>query len=324
MSAREVMEEHRRRFVEALRVRGQSASTIRLRRDSLAVLFRFMALQGMDDVREVTRETARAYLLWLSRQSYTAWTVHVHWQGVRLFFAWLEKTDVILLNPCAGVAAPKTGEHLPRGILSKKQALAILDQPDTQTPKGIRDKAILEMFYASGVRCEEMAGLTIHDVDCQNGFVRVNNGKGGKDRVVPIGRKAADYVREYLQKVRRVWSDTPALKDERALWLSAIRPHGPITTQAIAVMTGGYLRAAGVKQGRAHLWRHTCATHLVASGANIACVQRLLGHRSIETTQRYSHISIPEVKETFVKKHPRQRKGKTQKAPNAAAIRKRR
>ena len=152
-----------------------------------------------------------------------------------------------------------------------------------------------------------MARLTIHDVDCRNGFVRVNKGKFAKDRMVPLGRKASDYVREYLQKVRAQWSKTN--RDERALWLSSKQPNGPLKSQAIAVMVKQYGRQAGLeKTVTPHVWRHSCATHLVADGANIAYVQRLLGHRSLRTTQIYTRTTIAEIKATHAHAHPQARR----------------
>jgi integrase/recombinase XerD len=122
--------------------------------------------------------------------------------------------------------------------------------------------------------------------------------------VVPLGRKACDYVREYLQKVRSEWSKTN--RDERALWLSYRDPHGPLTNQTIAVMVKQYGRKAGLaKRVTPHVWRHTCATHLVADGANIAYVQRLLGHRSLRTTQIYTRATIADIKAMHAKSHPR-------------------
>jgi site-specific recombinase XerD len=230
--------------------------------------------------------------------------VQVHLQALRRFFEHLETTDVILVNPCAGITLPKLASRLPKVVLTQGEARALLDAPDTQTEIGIRDKAVLEMFYSTGIRLAEMARLTIHDADYKNGFVRVTKGKGGKDRVVPLGRKACDYVREYLQKVRAEWSKTN--RDERALWLSSKRPHGPLKSQAIEVMVKQYGREAGIaKPVTPHVWRHTCATHLVTDGANIAYVQRLLGHRSLRTTQIYTRTTIAEIKATHAKAHPR-------------------
>jgi integrase/recombinase XerD len=299
-------------FLESLRVRGQAPATLKARSESLSTFFLWMAGAGIEDVREVTREHIRAYQVWMASQSWSTQTLHVRLISLRRFFEHLETTDAVLLNPCVGLILPKLEDRLPRGVLSQAEACRMLDAPDTQTKKGIRDKAIMELFYSTGIRGEEMASLTIHDVDTRSGFVRVTRGKFAKDRVVPMGKKASDYVAEYLSKVRRVWSQqseaAPELIDERTLWLSSRSPHGPLKKQAIAVMVKEYKKLAGVdRPGRTHLWRHTCATHMVQGGANIAYVQRLLGHRSLDTTQIYMRITIPDVKAVVTKIHPRAR-----------------
>jgi integrase/recombinase XerD len=304
MSATDSLETQRANFLEALKVRRFSPATIKTRHSSLTVFFGYVTSQGMADVRDVSRQTVRDYQLWLQGRGLAVATVQVHLQTLRRFFEHLESTDVILVNPCAGITLPKLASRLPKTVLTQGEARALLDAPDTQTKTGIRDKAVLEMFYSTGIRLAEMTRLTIHDADYKNGFVRVTKGKGGKDRVVPLGRKACDYVREYLQKVRSEWSK--ASRDERALWLSSKQPHGPLTSQTIAVMVKRYGREAGLaKRVTPHVWRHTCATHLVADGANIAYVQRLLGHRSLRTTQIYTRTTIAEIKATHAKAHPR-------------------
>ncbi|MBI2318590.1 MAG: tyrosine-type recombinase/integrase, partial [Betaproteobacteria bacterium] len=277
----ESLENHRRAFLEALRVRNFSPATLRSRGQSLDAFFRFLSSlpptsggRGLDDVREVSAETIHDYQLFLSRQPWTTHTVHAKLMALRQFFRHLEKTDAVLVNPCSKMVLPRLGERLPRNVLTPAEARRILDQPDTQTRKGIRDKAILEVFYSTGIRLEEMSRLTTHDVDTRNGFLRVNQGKFAKDRVVPLGRKASDYVREYLQKVRSEWSKEK--KDERALWLSSIQPYAPLKKQLIGVMVRQYGQAAlglpaARQAGRSvspHVWRHTCATHLVAGGSN--------------------------------------------------------
>lgn len=304
------LEAHRFAFLECLRVRGQSPATLKARSQSLSTFFLWMAGEGIKDVREITREHIRTYQLWLINRppgsGFTTHTVHMKLISLRRFFEHLEATDAVLINPCVGLILPKFEDRLPRGVLSQAEARRVLDTPDTQTKKGIRDKAILELFYSTGIRGEEMAGLTLHDVDCKNGFVRVTKGKFAKDRVVPMGTKASDYVAEYLRKVRLPWSQHQ--KDERSLWLASIWPHGPLKKQAIAAMAGDYKILAGVERpGRTHLWRHTCATHMVQGGANLAYVQRLLGHRSLETTAIYTRVSAAEVADTIRRKHPRRR-----------------
>ena len=211
-------------YLEALKVRRYSASTLRLHARSLAMFEQFLAGRGLDDERG--RHPANHPRL--SNGDHALHPLHrasVRLISLRRFFEHLEITDAILVNPCVGLKLPHLPQKLPKAVLTPGEARAVLDAPDTQTRTGIRDKAILEMFYSTGIRSGEMASLTVHDVDYRHGFVRVHKGKGGKDRVAPMGKKACDYVREYLQKVRSVW--TKKNRDERDLWISAIEPHGP-------------------------------------------------------------------------------------------------
>ena len=203
-------------FVEAMKVRRFSKATLASYQGSLAVFFGYLRNAGIDDAREVSRQTIADYQLWLAGKPYTDWTRVSRLQAVRRFFEHLEKTDVLLVNPCAGMLLPKIEKRLPRNVLTPEEAKALLNVPNTQTQIGIRDKAILEVFYSTGIRLEEMARLTVHDVDHRNGFVRVNKGKFAKDRVVPLGRKACDYVREYLDQVRLEWARAAAKSRPRA------------------------------------------------------------------------------------------------------------
>ncbi len=305
----DALEALRASFLESLRIRGQAKATVQSRNDSLSTFFLWLAEAGIGDVREVSGEHLRQYQLWLLHRprKLATYTLHAKLISLRRFFEYLEITDQILVNPCAGIVLPRLEKRLPKAVLTEVEAKRLLDAPDTQTRKGIRDKAIMELFYSTGIRCEEMAGLTIHDVDCRNGFVRVTKGKFAKDRVVPMGRTAGDYVAEYLSKVRLPWSQHQ--KDERALWLTNYFPHQPMKKQAIAVMVKGYKKLTGIRcPGMTHFWRHTCATHMVQAGANIAYVQRLLGHRNLDTTQIYTRVAIPDVK-AAAKRHPRARAG---------------
>jgi integrase/recombinase XerD len=245
----------------------------------------------------------RAYAAWLQKRGGTVATQHVRLLALRRFFEHLLGVDAVLVNPCAGFMLPTLPDRLPRNVLTRAQAKRVLETPDTATKGGLRDRAILELFYSTGLRLGEVARLTVHDIDVRTGFVRVHGGKGAKDRVVPLGRKAADYLSEYLRVARAEWARDK--REERTLWLSANRPHGPVTAQAISVLLKNYLRGCGIKAGRAHVWRHSCATHLVAAGANIAYVQRLLGHRRLETTQVYTRVTPNEARASHRRAHPR-------------------
>jgi integrase/recombinase XerD len=291
-------EQHRAAFLEALRVRNYSASSIESYRLALESFLRFAASRGLRQVQDVTAETVRAYHLDLQGRGLAVASRVAYLKTARRFFDHLEKTDVILINPCAGIPLPKLERRLPQ-CLTREQARKLIDTPDTATPKGIRDRAILELFYSTGIRLAEMAALKLHDLDCRGGLMRVIQGKGRKDRIVPVGRKAVESVQRYLVE-RRKW-----IKGEQeALWLGAFEPHGPIYLQTVQAMVRQYGRLAGIRV-TPHLWRHTCATHLVSNGANIAYVQQLLGHASLNSTQIYTRVAIPELQATHARKHPR-------------------
>jgi len=295
-------------YLESLKVRHYAAASVQRVLDGLKVFECYLALRGLADLREVTRETVSDYQQWLFEQDYSVSTRQGYLSGIRGFFAHLVATDAVFLNPCDGMTLPRRPDRLPKNVLTPEEVRRILNAPDTQTPKGIRDRAILEMLYSTGLRAREMWALTVQDVDWRNGFVRVNKGKFSKDRVVPLGRKACDYLREYLRRIRAEWARAAREKgrDDRALWLSSGRRHQPMTQPAIALVPRDAARRAGVtKPARPHVWRHTCATHMVSNGSNIVYVQRLLGHRSLETTQVYTRVAVPELKATHRKKHPR-------------------
>lgn len=305
----EKLETLRTSFLESLRIRNQSPTTLLSRNDAVATFYLWLSKEEIEDVREVTRQHIGAYQHWLMQaHSYSMHTIHNKITGIRRFFEYLENTDTILLNPCVGIILPKLEKRLPLNVLTKEEARRLLDAPDTQTKRGIRDKAILELLYSTGIRRQEIGLLTLHDVDTRNGFVRINKGKFAKDRVVPMGGKASDYIAEYITKVRSHWSQHQ--KEERALWLRSQFPHQPMHKDSIAILIKHYKKLTQIQcPGCVHLWRHTCATHMVQSGANIAYVQRLLGHRRLSTTQIYTRVTVPEVKEVLHKRHPRARAG---------------
>ncbi len=299
-------------FVEAHRVRRMAQATIDGRRRALDVFFGRLDEIGVSDIRAVSRQHIRDYQEWLMSQGkYCIHSVHLHLIAIRRLFDHLENTDAILLNPCLGWRLPKLPDRLPRNVLTLSEVKAVLKQPDTQTPRGIRDRAMLEMFSSTGWRVGERAALTIHDVDARNGLVQVNKGKGGKSRVVPMGATACRYALEYLKEVRSKW--TADNREERAFWLTSVRPHRPLIRQMLMVLTRDYGKAAGLTKGiTPHTWRHTCATHMIANGSDVRYVQRLLGHRRIETTQIYTRVAAADLKAAYQKAGP---KTETSQAP---------
>lgn len=303
------MEELRGAFLETLRIRGCAPATLAARHQSLGLLIAFLTGTGVGDMRAVTRGHIAAFQRWLAARRFSDHTRSAHLGTLRVFFAHLERADAILLNPCADLVVPRLPRRLPRVVLTPDEARLVLAPPDVRTAVGLRDKAILETFYSTGLRLAELARLTVSDVDHGSGFVRVNRGKGGHDRIVPIGAVACRCIRAYLAQARVPWTQAGQTKrDEPALWLISRAPHGPLQSQMIGVMVKKYGRACGIgKHLTPHVWRHTCATHLVSHGASLAAVQLQLGHRSLRTTEIYTRVAIPDLVAMHRRAHPRSR-----------------
>ena len=279
--------------------------TVRKLRFNLRTFYAFLDRIGVGDVRAVTGRHVREYTAEILQSGITVGTVHTRISVVRRLYEYLEKNGRVLMNPAAGVPLPKRPPRLPKDVLSKTDIRKILEAPDTSRLAGIRDKAMLETFYSTGLRLGELCALTIYDVDTQNGYVRVNNGKGGKDRVVPLGYKARQYVGEYLRKIRGRFTEKN--RDERALFVGS-KGGRRIDPNFVRELVYRYAAQAGIKKRvYPHAFRHTCATHMLADGADITHVQQLLGHALLSSTQIYTQVAAREVKQTHAKTHPRER-----------------
>jgi integrase/recombinase XerD len=219
---------------------------------------------------------------------------------IRVFFKFLAAENLILINPAATLEIPRCPRDLPRTILSAREAAKILDSIDTKTPLGIRDRAIIEVLYSTGIRVTELINLTLTDINFEQGLLRVEDGKGGKTRVVPLGEIAAFYLKEYLKKFRPHTS-TPILFLSRWQVL-------PLTRRAVALICANRAAQAGVKKKvTPHIWRHTCATVMLKSGADIRYIQELLGHTSLKTTQIYTKVTVKDLKKVHARCHPREK-----------------
>lgn len=290
-------------FRDYLRVLKRSPATIDSALQALKPFFAFLDVRGLD-MRAVAVRDLEAYRLAMRETGrYTEHSLSTYLYAVRRFYGWLERTGRVLLNPAAGLLLPRVVDALPRTVLSASEIRRLLDAPDTSTPLGLRDRTLLEVFYSTGLRLAELCALTVHDVDTGAGYVRVNAGKGSKDRVVPLGRKACDALKDYLRHVRGRL--TKNRRDERALFVGK---HGrKIHHQIVERLVLDYARAAGIrKRITPHALRHTCATHLLQGGADVSHVQRLLGHVGLGSTQLYTRVAGREVKATHAKTHPRE------------------
>ena len=224
-----------------------------------------------------------------------------HWLGaLRCWFAWMAREGLIETNPAAHLEPPRETKRLPRHALSPEEVEAVLEQADPSAPYGLRNRAILEMLYSTGLRRAEALALELSDVDRRRRAVLVRCGKGGKDRVAPIGRRALAWLDKYLAEAR------PQLAERSTTELLFITSTGrAILPNHLSAVVRKYLQRAGVaKPGACHLFRHTAATLMLEGGADVRYIQAMLGHESLSTTQIYTHVSIGKLREVHEQTHP--------------------
>jgi integrase/recombinase XerD len=295
-------------FLESLRARSYSPATLDSRGKALLAFLSFLKAKRITDAHCITRAVIQEYTASLMTCGrYKVGSVLVHLSALRAFFAYLERTGILPINPCDGVAVPKEEDRLPKPVLTPSEVRRILTTPSAFRPVGIRDRALLELLYSTGLRLQELTSLSIHDLDLKGGLVRVNCGKGGRGRVVPMGQSAVAALKKYLP-IRQQWSRlATALSD--ALWLCPQAKHQSIGFMSVSMIVRRNAQRAGLTRSVSpHVWRHTCATHLLRNGANLISVQQLLGHKSIKNTQIYTRVSIQEVKQMQRSHHPRDRR----------------
>lgn len=303
------------KFKEHLKVKNYSPMTVTAYILHLSQFLSFLKEKGIPEAKRVNRETINAYQLMLIEhrdekgRGYTPATISLKIRAVKRLFEYLEETGHILINPAEYLKEPKQGKRLPRVVLSESEVEKILDRPNLSTMTGIRDRTILEVLYSTGIRLDELIKLSIYDCDLQGGLLRVNKGKGAKDRVVPLGRHAVRFLREYIAKVRPEL--TKRGEKNRTLFVTEFGK--PISGQSVEKMVSNFAKEAGIKKRVSpHVFRHTFATGLVRNGADIVSVQRMLGHARLDATQIYTRVAGTEIKKTHREKHPRERERKRQ------------
>lgn len=220
--------------------------------------------------------------------------------SVRVFFKWLARSDLIPFNPASELELPKTGFYLPHGVLSVGEVEQILNDIDLSKRAGIRDRAIIEVLYSTGIRRKEACDLDLLDLKADRGVLLVRQGKGQTDRVVPIGERAIKWVEKYLIEVR---PNLLPREDETALFLSnaAVR----FTPHSLGALVKKRIVDAGIEvDGSCHVFRHSMATLMLENGADIRYIQQILGHARLETTQIYTRVSIEKLKDIHAATHP--------------------
>jgi integrase/recombinase XerD len=221
--------------------------------------------------------------------------------AVKSFFRFLYRRGFMLHDPAAAVEYPRTELRLPRSILTKQEARKLVEAPDTKNPAGRRDRAILETLYATGIRVSELKRLTLQDVDTEERVLRVVLGKGGKDRNVPLTRAAAAAIEAYLLDARE------KLRGARRSTLLFLAPRGGLLHASTANdIVHAWAKKIGIKRTvTCHTFRHSVATHLLKGGADIRHIQVLLGHASLQATERYTRVEVSDLMEVIRRAHPR-------------------
>jgi len=294
-------------FYEYLQSRNYSDTTIQNRKNCFAYFLRWCDERGIIEPSEVSRpvvERFQKYLFTYRKKrdgeplSFRAQSSNL--VAVRAFFRWMAKKNYVIYNPAAEIELPKLEKRLPKYVLTSTEAEAVLMLPDIREPMGVRDRTILEVFYSTGMRRAELMNLSIYDIDMERGTVFIRQGKGKKDRMVPIGERAILWVQKYLAEVRPVFASTP---DNGTLFLTA---QGDIFTDfRLTQMVRDYVEKANLgKKGACHLFRHTCATLMLEGGADIRYIQQQLGHTDLSTTEIYTQVSIRKLKEVHTLTHP--------------------
>lgn len=295
-------------YLGELVARHASVSLLRQARRSLERLASHLREKGVRDVRDIDEERLASFAREL-RDSITprgtplsAMSQAIYLQRVKSFLSSLAHRGLLLRNPAADLALP-VSSPLPRTVLSVRQAARLVEAPPAHTNVGRRDRAILETLYGTGIRRGECVRLDVEDLDLRDRTLLVRDGKGHKDRLVPVPGRAAAALATYLSDVR------PQLvvdSGNRALFLTVWWGHR-LSEIALAVLVRRWARAAGLLSVHPHALRHTCATHLLRGGADVRHVQAILGHKRLKTTGLYTRVAIEDLREVLTRAHPRER-----------------
>lgn len=306
------MQEYLEGFFEYLkREKDASFHTLRGYETDLRQFFRFLREKkpifpasedppGGGPLARIDNLTIRAYLAFLHEKGISRTSIARKLAALRSFFKHLCRQDVLSFNPAKVVATPKMGRPL-TPFLSVDEVIALLKSADGKDPLGIRDRAILELFYGAGIRIGELVALKEVDLELSEGLIRVQ-GKGKKERVVPIGREAIRVLQGYIRCRRELLSVNK--REAGALFLN--RYGKPLSSRGVSRILFKYLKKSGMSgKITPHGLRHSYATHLLDSGADLRAIQELLGHSCLSTTQRYTHVSMDRLMEVYDKTHPR-------------------
>lgn len=298
------------RFIEAATAWNWSRKSLVSYEQNLRCFVSWLAADSdVETLAEVTAETLASYQMALitiekpSGERLSTGTQRQRLTALKTFFRYLAQEGKLLGNPAAAIQLPKARRHLPQALITAKEAIRLLESIKTATPLGLRDRAILEVLYSTGIRNAELRALEVTDFDAAAQTLTINDGKGHKDRVVPLGATAAAVLADYIAQAR------PQLVRKRGVTTLFISKNGlPLDFKLIITIVRRHAKRAGIEKPiRPHRLRHACATHMLKGGADIRHIQKLLGHASLQTTQIYTHVEISDLKAVHRRFHPRER-----------------
>lgn len=294
-------------FLEYLHTRNYTKATIEMRGVDLMRFIKWSEERAVVLANQVDFAFLERYLKYLSTYKTKFGTIlDVQSQkriycAVRVFFKWMTKFGYIELNPASELEGPRMGKRLPTRIFTLREVELVINQPNIKTLVGLRDRAILETFYSTGVRRAEVVELMVNDISTERGMLMVKAGKGNKDRVIPIGERALAWIERYLKESRPQFVG----KQEDCGYLYVNKFGGKISAAVIATMVNNSMLSAGIEmKGSCHIFRHTMATLMLEAGADIRYIQQMLGHEQLSTTQIYTHVSDRKLKEIHTRTHP--------------------
>ena len=293
-------------FLDSMRVRNYADGTISKHRVQLNDFIEWAGQRALLRPSEITRPILQRYQRHLyervnaksERLSFR--NQHNRLLSIRAWFKWLVRNNHILHNPASELDLPKLGHRLPKHILTQSEADQIMNGTDASCPFGVRDRAMLETLYSTGMRRMEIIGLQLYDTDADRGVIAIRQGKGKKDRVVPVGKRALAWIDKYVREVR---STLCIDSTEQTLFLTKFGE--AFSASSLSLLVREYVDRANIgKTGSCHLFRHTMATLMLENGADIRYIQAMLGHAKLDTTQIYTQVSIRKLKEIHEATHP--------------------
>ncbi|EKD28775.1 MAG: site-specific tyrosine recombinase XerC [uncultured bacterium] len=294
------MNDELEKYLEYLKLKNFSPATVQVRRQSIEHFSYWLGNLSKFDVREVSIEDLRNYFSHMQKKNFSCNTIDTRIRSIKLFFEYLENRQMILINPAERLELPSLGKRWPVNILTEEEVKQLLQSPNLGTSIGIRDRAIMELLYSTAIRRSECANLNIFDLDLNEGYIRINQGKGRKDRIVPLGKKASEYLKIYIEKV---YPEQTKELDSNYLFYGYCKNR--LEGETINRMIQRYVKLARLnKPVTVHSFRRAAVTHMLKNGASPLYIQKMLGHSTNETLKKYVRLTIKDVKEAHQKHHP--------------------